>query len=429
MRVTIRQTPALLVAALAGACASRAPGPRTTAAPTSPALGSAPTVAAHAGTVFTFRASPNGEEAPVELRRMHVEMRQLFGIDIAAPHALARVGADPSRPVVVSWAIVDPAELQGLLSSPKAPARNTPFKIRSQIVLPVVDVARAGSALDELSMDPSCARATGEPARWSAALARLEETADRRAAGSGGIGYFCRGEFNASVARFDAARRELLWVAAVGSGALLAEAAAPITPDRALAERLQREGFFTAGVGAYATPSGEARLYTATGLIKIEAGISGIDPGEMRDRIWRQGVKEITATSRLVDGEPHLFTELRIADRVSSWTLTDAGRRFFASLQLAGTSDAEQLRRAIIGTLKPTGLFADPNALVQSIHEAGSGAFMLIHHFLWPYALVFAASIPPDAIPSVAADWTGAGGMVEIDAQAGVVRAYADAWK
>ena len=54
---------------------------------------------------------------------------------------------------------------------------------------------------------------------------------------------------------------------------------------------------------------------------------------------------------------------------------------------------------------------------------------MLIHHFLWPYALVFAASIPPDAMPSVAAEWTGAGGMVEIDAEAGVVRAYADAWK
>jgi hypothetical protein len=133
---------------------------------------------------------------------------------------------------------------------------------------------------------------------------------------------------------------------------------------------------------------------------------------------------EATAVSRLIDSEPRLFSDVRTADHVTSWTLTDAGKSFFASLALSRTSDAEQLKKAILTGLKPTGLFADPKKLVEAVHEGGGGAFLLIHHFLWPHALAFTAS-QPEAIPSVAVDRTGAGGAIEIDELAGVLRVSA----
>jgi hypothetical protein len=431
MRVTFRQTPALLVgAALAVACASRPPVPPFKSLPTPPEPGSAGDlrpVAKHAGAVFSFRPTPDGDEAPPEIQRMHAEMQQLFGVDVTSPAALAYLGADPSRPVVVSWAIVDPADLHAVITSPKSPTRDVPFVIRSEIVVPIADVAHTEDMLAKASLDPTCARRSGEPDRWAALVARLQDPAERVAVERSSYVYFCRRDVNASVAQVDADRRTITWVVAAGWGALLAQAAASIELDGDLMVRLHHDGFFAARAGIYTTPAAEARLYTATGLVKVEAAVGGVEE-TMRGRIWRQGLWEATATSRLVDSEPRLFEDVRIADRVSSWRLTDAGKTFFASLNLARPSDAEQLKKAIVGALKPRGLFADRSALVQTIHEAGGGAFLLAHHFLWPHVLAFAAS-QPEAMPSLAADWSGAGTTVEFDARAGILRLHAETAK
>lgn len=429
MRVTIRQPRALLLAALVVACASRPRVPPFERMPTPLPPGSPRQlrpVAKHAGTIFAFQHTTNTDEAPPEIQRMRAEMRELFGIDVAA-NDVARLGVDPKRPIVVSWGIVDPDQLFGVITAKTSPTRDTPFVIRAQIAVPVVDLALTADALAKVTLGPTCARRPGDPERWAAAIAHLPDAADRLAAERSGVTYFCRGDSNASVLWFDEATRELIWVGAAGWGPLLAHAAASVEIDGGLAGRLQRDGFFTARAGVYTTPADEARLYTGTGLIKIEAAIRGID-APMRDRIWRQGLWEVTATSRLIDGAPQLFEDVRIADRAASWTLTDTGKTFFASLGLGRTTDAEQVKNAIVSKVKPKGLFADREKLLQTVHEAGSGAFLLIHHFLWPHALAFAASIPETA-PSIAADWTGAGGTVEIDAQAGFVRASGDSWK
>jgi len=433
MRVTFRQTPALLLgAALAAACAPTPQVRHFTSLPNPPIPGSAddhPPVAKHAGAVLVFRPTLDVNEAPPEIQRMQLEMKELFGLDVTGAEALARLGADPDRSVIVSWAIADPAALYAVITSPKSPTRDIPFMIASHIVVPVVDLAHAAEELAKVALRPACGRRSDEPTRWAAAIARLQDPADRLAADRSSFAYFCRGDSQAWVAELDGARRTITWVAATGWGPVLAHAAAPVERDGHLMARLHQDGFFAARAGIYTTPAAEARLYTATAFVKIEAAVRGFgidDP--LRGRLWRRGLWEATAPSRLVDSEPHLFEDVRIADRVSWWTLTDAGKTFFASLELGRTSDAERWKKAIANRLKPTGVFADRTKLVDTVHEAGGGAFLLIHHFLWPHVLAFAAS-QPEAVPSVAADWAGAGTKIEVDTRAGVVRAFPDASK
>src|SRR6478735_315099 len=102
MRVTIRRTPVLLLAALAAACASHPAPPPAPASSATVADAAVPAVAAHAGTVFAFRYAPTAspDEAPLAIQRMHVEMHQVFGLDVSDPGALARLGADPNRPKI-----------------------------------------------------------------------------------------------------------------------------------------------------------------------------------------------------------------------------------------------------------------------------------------------------------------------------------------
>jgi hypothetical protein len=280
MRVTIRQTRALLVGALAVACASRPTAPPFTPMPSPLPPGSPkelPIVAAHAGAVFTFRGTPNLADAPIEVQRLNVEMPKMFGIDVAGVGELARAGADPNRPVVISWGIVDPEQLFAVISAPQPPTRETAFAIRAQIVVPVADMARAPDLLPKASTNPACALRQGEPDRWAAAIANLRDAADRRVAEREGFAYFCRGDSSALVAQFDAGRRQVTWVAAAGSGALLAAAAASVEFDGMLAPRLKQDGFFAARTAVYTAPADEARMYTATDLVKIQEAIVGAD--------------------------------------------------------------------------------------------------------------------------------------------------------
>ena len=119
----------LLLAALAAACASRPAAPPAKTAPPGSAR-DVPPVAKHAGTVFAFRFTPNADERALPIQRMDAQMREMFGVNVTSPSVLAPLGADPDRPVVVSWSIVDPGQLAAVLASPKSPTPAVPFAIR-----------------------------------------------------------------------------------------------------------------------------------------------------------------------------------------------------------------------------------------------------------------------------------------------------------
>jgi hypothetical protein len=153
----------------------------------------------------------------------------------------------------------------------------------------------------------------------------------------------------------------------------------------------------------------------------VQLALGDIDP-EIRGQLWHQAVWELSASSRLIDSEPRLFADVEISDRTASWTLTDAGKNLFAALGVERSTDVAHLKEAIVAGMKPTGLFADPKALVDTIHEAGGGAFVLIRHFLWPQALAFAAATP-ELMPAQQAAWTDVSTIIELDAKGGVLRA------
>jgi hypothetical protein len=437
LTATVRIPPRL--AALATCALAACAGKPSAPAPASPRVpppaeavsaAAAPEIAANAGATLVFRVLPEGGRAPaafLEVEAMRPQLRQFFGIDVTDGRALGRLGADAARPIVLSWAIVEPSALRALLASARPPARDAPFVIRFLLVVPIVDVAGAAAKLAELPLDPTCARADGDPGRWAALQARLTTPDDRRAAEDRSAAYVCRGDVTASVVRFDARRRELRWAAAFGDGSLLAAAAARPPVDPELAARLDRAGFFAARAGVFTTPTDEARASTALGLVKTRTGVGGIPEDDLREQVWRQGVWELGAPSRLVESNPRLFTDMLATDRETSWTLSAEGRTFFSSLGLTAGADAAQLRRLMAQRLKPTGLFADRKSLVRTVQEAGSGAFLLIKHFLWPHAAAFAAA-NPDAMPA-ASNRTDEGGPVELDAGAGVLRVRASGAK
>jgi hypothetical protein len=367
---------------------------------------------------------PNKNDTLPEIQRMHVEFQKRLGVDVTDARSLAALGADPDRPIVVSWAIVDPARFGALLASSKPPARETPFVIRAQIVVPIVDPARAAQELAKLPADDACARPTGDPGRWTRWLGSLKKPADRRAAEDRSTAYACNSEDDyALLARIDGARREVRWVSAVGTGALLADAAAPVAADEPLAARLQRDGFFGAGVGVYATPAAEARGYAAADMLKCQHGIAGIPEADMRDFMWKKAVEEMGGGTRMVESAPRLFIDAMVTDRGASWTLTADGKAFFASLGLGSSSDPARLKRAIQARLKPTGVFASRAALAETIGVTGNGAYLLALHFLWPHGIAFVAANP--GLVALPAGDLDAGSVIEIDTQAGTLRVRA----
>src|SRR5262249_38989206 len=114
-----------------------------------------------------------------------------------------------------------------------------------------------------------------------------------------------------------------------------------------------------------------------------------------------------------------LFADMLATDRELSWTLTAAGKKFFASLGLKPNTDSAGLKQLIAKRLKPTGLFADQQALVRTVQEAGGGAYMLMKHFTWPQVTAFAAAQPELAAALSQGEQNG---RVELDAGAGVLR-------
>jgi len=294
--------------------------------------------------------------------------------------------------------------------------------VRLLLVVPVVDANRAQAALDVLMNASACVRPRADAARWAAFVARLPNTDERRTAEGSNATYLCMTELAAVVVRMNPARRELRWFVASGEGSLLTAAAAPVRPAPELGDHLRREGFFSARVAMFKTPVEDARGMTALGLIKSRAGLAGVE-ASMRPLMWKKGAREVSASLRLVESPPRLFSGMLIAERVLSWTLTDEGRTFFSSLPVPSTTNAKSFREAIAGTLKPAGLFANPRELADAIHEGGDMTPMLVRTALWPHAIAFAAA-HPGAEPILPTFFDDDSARVEIDIKGGHVRLH-----
>jgi hypothetical protein len=217
----------------------------------------------------------------------------------------------------------------------------------------------------------------------------------------------------------DPARREIRWVTAAGQGSLLTAASDKLDLDRALAGRLRREGFFSARAAMFVTPTGDARAQAALGLTKTMAGLSGIT-AELHPRLWKKGAQEMGAPQRLIESPPVLLAGMLGADGVFSWTLTDEGRRFFASLRIRPGTSVKTFKSLIAAKLKPAGAFKDPQLLDDTQHEGGSMMPWLVQHALWPHAIAFAAA-HPDAKP-LRTFFDDEDASLEVDAKAGRIR-------
>lgn len=375
-------------------------------------------LAAGAGNYMSF-LSPEGGPIGPPLSGFGSQLRKLFGVGPLDAKLLARVGIDRRRPIVVSLGIVDPARLRELMTSPRAPSANTPFIIRTMVVVPVLDPARAEAALGDARDEPSCVRPRGDPARlrlWTASV--LQDPADLRTAEASDAAYLCAQDDAGVVVRANMARRELRWVLAKGGAGALRAAAAPVPLARELSDQLQADGFFSARTAMFNAPAENARLATATYLIKIMAGIGGVDASQ-RDRLWQKGVHEVGAIQRLIDSPPALFSGLLAKDGVLSWMLTKEGRAFFAALPGRPTN-AKTLKSAIAKKLKPGGVFSDGQQLADAIHEAGSSGELVVRQMLWPHLIAIEAAHPGGP----ATDFDDDGAEVEIDAEAGRVRLH-----
>jgi len=371
-------------------------------------------------TAFFFSGTGESAAAPAEIPGWGPRAWEMFGANLLNTDSAAVIGVDPKRPVVMSTAIVDPARLRELLASPKAPPADVSFVIRILVVVPVIDPARAQAALDVLMRESVCARPRRIAARWASLLDRLREPEDRRTAETSDAAYLCMTDMAAIVVRINEARRELRWTVASGEGSVLTAAAAPVRPARELADRLQRDGFFSARMALFKLPGEDARAAIALGLIKTRAGIAGVDQSQ-RDRLWQRSVQEVTAAQRLVDSPPALFSGFLGADGAISWILTKEGRELFASPAFKTVKTTKGMKEAIAKTLRPGGAFTDASTMLDEIHKAGSSAELLIRHMLWPHILAVEATFPPGA-PQIATDFDDERARVEIDLAAGRVR-------
>ena len=375
-------------------------------------------VAANAGTYSAFRLLPSSE-SPVP-PTFATLLRQKFDVDIGDPRILADLTVDRDRSIVMSTAIVDPDRLQALLASPEVPPETVPLLIRDLFVMPVTDPARALAALAQLMPARDCIRPRGEAKQWAAWLDQLQDPSDRRTAQNSDAAYLCVFELTKAVVRVDRARREIHWVSAGGIGSLLTAASEKVELDRALGDRLRREGFFSARAAMFTTPTGDAHTWAALGLLKTRMGLMGV-AAELRPRLWRKGAYEMGAPQRLIESPPVLFDGMLGADGVFSWTLTSEGRKFFASLQVPPGTSVKSLKALIAAKLKPGGAFRDARVLVDTQHEAGSMSPTLIRNALWPHAIAFAAA-HPDAKVSFLSFFDDENASLDVDVTAGRVR-------
>jgi hypothetical protein len=383
-----------MLAALA-AIGCRAPAAPPAAPPAAAAVPVDPddTILANAGNTFIFRV-PTAEDAAGHMASGLSAMAEHLGVDLLDPVNLAAVSADPTRRIVMSWGIVDPVQFRRWLAAPRPPADGDGFAVRFRVTIPVADAAVAASGLERWPLGKGCARPGDGPA-WSSLITSLSDAADREAAQRPGLGFVCSHGGDAVVARIDARHRELRIVAALGKGALVAAAAAPLPPaPPELAKRLREAGAFDAKVAYYATPLEAARYLASMELFKMSAGLDGVD-AQSRARLWPKGVEEIGALERLVGSPPQLFTEILMKDMVTSWTLTDAGDHAFASLEGRGEVGADVAKAEVARTIRLGGAFADAKLLIDTVHEAGPGAGELFEHFLWPHAAAFSAAASP----------------------------------
>lgn len=374
-------------------------------------------VAAHAASYSAFRLLPATKSPmPPAFATM---LRQLLGADFGDARALANLTVDHERSIVVSLTIVDPARLEALIASPEVPTPATGFGIRNLVVVPVTDPARALAALDQVMPDRACARPGGDAKRWAAWLAELADPGDRRAAQASDAAYLCVSDISKGVVTVDRARREIRWVTASGNGSLLTAASEKLDLDRALADRLRRDGFFSLRAAMFTTPIDDARAQTALELSKMIAGLSGVT-ADQRPGLWKQGARELGAARRLIESPPVLLAGMLGADGTFTWTLTDEGRKFFGSLRVRPGTSVKSFKALIAAKLKPAGAFRDPEVLDRTVQEGGSMTPWLIRHALWPHAIAFAAA-HPGASP-LATFFDDENATVEVDAAAGRVR-------
>src|SRR5688572_27257897 len=160
-----------VVVALIGACsAARPPGTQARAAASGGAAGSKDDalLAADASMYITFRpgdvgSADRGPLSPTVAPGL-IPLQQMFGVELRDAGTIARLGVDAQRPTVLSMGIVDPKRLSALLASPDVPPQEASFSVRSALVVPVVDVARALAALPQVMDAAKCVAPRGDGA-------------------------------------------------------------------------------------------------------------------------------------------------------------------------------------------------------------------------------------------------------------------------
>jgi hypothetical protein len=237
---------------LAGACASAPPAQPRPAAPAAEPGGSP--LAEGAASYFVFRVSALQEAvrvAPIALAPPATQLREMTGFDVVNADNAVILGYDPQRSIIMSWMIVDGTALSRLLAT-DVPPRPSTHSVQCEVIVPVLDVARAEAGLAQLRLPPDCKR------------------------NPDGTIYVCASVGRAVVARAHAATREIRLVIAIGDGDLLSTASTPLPRVTALDDRLRRRGFFMPRSHAmFTTPVGQARGLTATALIPSLAGLAG----------------------------------------------------------------------------------------------------------------------------------------------------------
>ena len=364
--MTMFRAPMLLVFALlsTAACKSRQPVPVRD-----------DLLAANAAAYMLFGGDLDmsrwNRSASAEVARgLQKALPELIGLDPFDATTRATLGADDARPIVVSWAVADAGQIQQLLDHPEPPEPGTPVGVRTEMTMPVVDARAAGKALGGIRLSPECRR-PGD----------VYGTA---------VDYACQFELAAVTARVDADHRELRWSVAMGFNWTPRHTLHPLPRSPALTRQLARDGFFTAGLGYFARPGDAALGYATLTWLRTFAMIDGVEP-ELRRQLWTKGAKEFKDFTTAVQSPPRLFDSYQRQDDRHIWTLTAKGKALFGSGEMSKAKTPEQLNAAVAAQLQPGGSFASESDLNWTVRVLGSNGPLLVHDFLWPHVLAYAA--------------------------------------
>jgi hypothetical protein len=378
-----------------------------------------PALAANGSAYIALRApdttAASAIQLPPESQGFLDSLDTLFDFNVLKVDTMAALAVDRSRPVVVSFGIVDAELVDGLFASTEPPTGEVPLAIRFFVTVPTEDLQTAEAALQRMADKPTCGRPGGDSGRWSAWLKKLENPSDRRAARAANASLICLSKV-ALVARLDRSRREVQWVAAHAVGSSVAAALAPVPSAPAMVARLERLGFFSARVAFYTTPVDLARNVMAMGAFGPIAIVAGVE-ASLRRQLWNSGMQEVAGLGRLVESGPRLFSDYLVLDGAVSWGLTPEGQALFSSLRLPAGTNVRGLLTAVERQVKPGGVFASPQTLTDTVRRVGADRCLLpANLFLWPHLAAFAKAHPGER-PVLPVGLTDHSATVELDSK------------